>query len=98
MGSEGPKDARRWVRWHVSGQVQHVGFRWFVQRAAASNGLVGDVCNLPDGRVEIRALGRDDQLRALLAEVNRGPRRAMVEGVEESEPEPIPRAVRFEIR
>ena len=69
-----------------------------MQEAAAGHGLVGDVCNLSDGGVEIRALGLDDQLRELLSEVNRGPRHAMVEGVEEADPEPVPGATGFEIR
>ena len=37
----------------VSGTVQGVNFRWFVQEAAKSLGINGWVKNLPDGDVEI---------------------------------------------
>jgi acylphosphatase len=41
--------ARRFV---ISGRVQGVGFRWFVQELAALEGARGWVENRPDGRVE----------------------------------------------
>jgi acylphosphatase len=37
----------------VSGTVQGVNFRWFVQETAKSMGINGWVKNLPDGNVEI---------------------------------------------
>jgi acylphosphatase len=37
----------------VSGVVQGVNFRWFVQETAKSMGINGWVKNLPDGDVEI---------------------------------------------
>ena len=41
----------------VSGEVQMVGFRMFVQRHARQLGLRGFVRNRPDGRVEVGAEG-----------------------------------------
>ena len=43
-------------RFHVSGRVQGVGFRYFVERVALRLGIAGYVSNLPDGRVEVYAL------------------------------------------
>ena len=87
-----------WVRWRVNGRVQGVGFRRFVQRAAGRHGVVGDVCNLPDGHVEIRASGTDDELQRLFEDVRRGPGHSRVDGVQELAPEPVPQSTRFEIR
>jgi acylphosphatase len=41
------------ARLMVSGVVQGVNFRWFVQEAAKNLGINGWVKNLPDGDVEI---------------------------------------------
>jgi acylphosphatase len=71
------------ARWLVSGRVQGVGFRAFVVRAAAHAAVRGDVRNLPDGRVEIRAVGARQALAGLLADVRLGPGSpARVDGVE----------------
>jgi acylphosphatase len=55
-------------RWevHYSGQVQGVGFRYTVRRVAARFAVTGFVKNLPDGRVQLVAEGRPDDLRRLL--------------------------------
>lgn len=50
-------DLARAVVW-VGGQVQGVGFRWWVSRQADVLGLSGHAHNLWDGRVEIDAQGR----------------------------------------
>jgi acylphosphatase len=67
--------------------VQGVGFRFFVERTAVSLGLGGFVRNLFDGRVEVYAIGDARQLRVLKEELNRGPRMASVERVDEQEAE-----------
>jgi acylphosphatase len=63
----------------VTGQVQGVGFRYYTQRKARQYGIVGFVRNLPDGRVEVEALGPRQELEQLLTDVNRGPVASRVE-------------------
>ena len=70
--------ARRFI---VSGRVQGVGFRFFVQSAAEREGLRGWVRNLPDGRVEVMAEGEADGLDRLEQALQRGPEMARVAGV-----------------
>jgi acylphosphatase len=53
----------------VDGQVQGVGYRWFVRQAATVRGLAGSATNLPDGRVEVVLQGPDDDVRAVLGEL-----------------------------
>ena len=57
----------------VEGQVQGVGYRWFVRQTATARGLAGAATNLPDGRVEVVLEGPADDVAAVLAEVT-GPR------------------------
>jgi len=66
----------------VRGQVQGVGFRWFVQREAARLGLDGWVANQPDGSVEVVAEGPDGQLDQLVLQLWEGPLGAAVGGVD----------------
>jgi acylphosphatase len=74
-------------RFYVSGFVQGVGYRFFAQRAAAKLEIHGYVKNLFDGRVEVYALGSEEQLAALAHELRRGPRGATVDDVGEVEAE-----------
>ena len=66
----------------MTGRVQGVGFRAFVQREARARGLMGFVRNLEDGRVEALNEGPGDAVAALLEKLERGPRAARVDGVE----------------
>ncbi len=74
-------------RLYVSGSVQGVGFRYFAGRVASRLGVAGYVKNLPDGRVEVYAIGDAAQLEALRNELGRGPRMARVARVDESDAE-----------
>ena len=78
------------MRFYVSGRVQGVGYRFFACHAAEQQGVTGYARNLCDGRVEVYAIGSDAQLRALLAELRRGPRHAFVEEVGETDAELLP--------
>ncbi|MCC6386898.1 MAG: acylphosphatase [Dehalococcoidia bacterium] len=69
-----PPDAVETRRYVVSGRVQGVGFRDFVQARARALGLTGYVRNLPDGRsVEAVAAGPAAALDALAAAIREGP-------------------------
>ena len=72
----------------MTGVVQGVGFRWFVERAARNLGLVGYVKNLYDGSVEAYAEGNESSLNAFQDEIGIGPTSAAqicnVLGIEES--------------
>ncbi|PWT99596.1 MAG: acylphosphatase [Terriglobia bacterium] len=80
----GGRVARRWL---VRGRVQGVGFRNYVQRAAANLALTGYARNLDDGRVEVYAAGTEEDLSQLARFVHQGPRWAEVHAVEEQEAE-----------
>jgi acylphosphatase len=80
-----PKKAKRWF---ISGTVQGVGFRYFVQHEASALGLHGWARNLDDGRVEVYASGPPERLSDLAAALHIGPRMAEVRGVEEQDAEP----------
>jgi acylphosphatase len=79
------RSARRFV---VSGRVQGVGFRWFVENEASRLGVAGWVRNRQDGTVEVLAAGSREQLSALHDILQRGPRAARVDAVDVSEAEP----------
>ena len=82
----------------VTGNVQGVGFRWFVRERARRLGLAGWVRNLADGTVEVAAEGDGTQLALLRAELERGPRGAAVDAlVDVNEPLQQPHAKPFEI-
>jgi acylphosphatase len=65
----------------VVGDVQGVGFRWFVVREAARLGLAGWVANAADGTVRLEAEGERDVVDRLVALVRQGPPGARVSGV-----------------
>jgi acylphosphatase len=81
----------------VSGRVQGVGFRFFVERVANQLRLRGYVRNLDDGNVEAYAIGTEAELEEFHRHLAEGPRGARVTGVEESEAPVINRYKRFEI-
>lgn len=74
--------ARRFV---VTGKVQGVFFRASTVRAAERLGIRGFARNLPDGRVEVLALGDAVSLGALAAWLRQGPALARVADVTEQE-------------
>jgi acylphosphatase len=72
---------RRVVRLLVTGRVQGVGFRAFVEDEATLHGLDGWVRNRRDGSVEALVAGPADQVEALIAAARRGPPASRVEAV-----------------
>lgn len=53
-----------------SGRVQGVGFRATVRQLACGYEVTGTVRNLPDGRVEMVAEGRRDELEAFVTGID----------------------------
>jgi acylphosphatase len=73
--------ARQWV---VTGRVQGVGFRAWVQTQARSLGLAGWARNVPDGSVMVAAEGAADVITAFERLLHQGPRHADVRSVTSS--------------
>ena len=66
----------------ISGRVQGVGFRAFIRRHALDRHLTGYAENLADGRVEVVAEGRKDDLEDLLVKLRAGPAHAEIDDLE----------------
>jgi len=66
----------------VKGYVQGIGFRWFVERAAAKAGVVGWVRNMPNGDLEAEAEGGEEALGAFMRELRSGHPYARVDTLE----------------
>jgi acylphosphatase len=71
-------------RYLISGRVQGVGFRWFVEREAGQLGVTGWVRNCENGDVEVMATGTSEQHNSLRRKLHDGPRAARVDHVQES--------------
>jgi acylphosphatase len=81
-----PKPAETAARlWRIRGRVQGVGYRSFAQRSAVELGLTGYAKNLPDGGVEVYAVGPPGQLSAFAGLLRTGPRWSDVRAVDEQE-------------
>ena len=68
----------------IHGDVQGVGFRYFMTRQAQAHGLRGWVRNRSDGAVELVAEGERSDLDELLKAARQGPRHARVDNVDAS--------------
>ncbi|MHC4516907.1 MAG: acylphosphatase [Planctomycetota bacterium] len=86
------------VHWRIAGRVQGVGFRWFTLQAARRHRVGGDVCNLGDGRVEVRAWGSPECMTAFEREIRQGPRGSRVDAIERLRPDAALHFDGFEIR
>ena len=87
--------ARRYV---ISGRVQGVGFRYFIEAAAAREGIHGWVRNLPDGRVEASAEGDADAIDRFEGKLHQGPPGARVDRVDIEDTVPATRDAGFTVR
>jgi acylphosphatase len=67
----------------ITGRVQGVGFRAWVEHQAANHGLEGWVRNRGDGSVEALFAGPADVVADLIERCRRGPSTARVDGVED---------------
>jgi acylphosphatase len=87
--------ARRFL---ISGRVQGVGFRFFVEARAAIEGVHGWVRNLADGRVETLVEGEQASVDRIEVALWRGPSGAVVDEVVSEAAVPSGRATGFSIR
>ena len=81
----------------IKGDVQGVGFRFFLIRRAQALGLTGWVTNRDDGVVEFAAEGRRQDLEQLERAAREGPRPASVTAVEVNWSEATGDLSRFDI-
>ncbi len=81
----------------IKGDVQGVGFRFFLIRRAQALGLTGWVTNRDDGVVEFVAEGRRQDLEQLERAAREGPRMARVAAVEVNWSEAAGDLSRFDI-
>jgi acylphosphatase len=77
--------ARRYI---VSGRVQGVGFRNYVEHVAEKLGVFGYVRNRREGSVEVYAMGDPERLKQLRTALQKGPLMSNVSNVAE-EPDRI---------
>ena len=75
-------------RFFISGRVQGVGYRYFVQRASARHQVRGYVQNLDDGRVEVVAEGSEKAVEEFKKDLAAGPTNSQVGEIEEIVLEP----------
>ena len=80
----------------ISGRVQGVGFRFYMERKARELGLAGWVRNRRDGSVESVVQGSAQAVEAMIAWARQGPPSAVVAEVKVSEGEG--EFDRFEVR
>lgn len=72
----------------INGRVQGVGFRYFTRGLGRQYDLKGYVRNLPDGSVEVLAIGEREVLEGFIADLRRGPPSGRVEQCQVSWLEP----------
>ena len=84
-------------RYIVTGRVQGVGFRWFVEKEARALGVGGWVRNNDNGNVEVLASGTPEQLERLRKLLEQGPRAARVDEVQQFEEDREENATSFRI-
>lgn len=66
----------------VSGKVQGVGLRYYTHQQASKLGLKGYVQNLTNGKVEIIAVGKSEQIDALITWAKSGSPSAVVDNLD----------------
>ena len=69
----------------ITGRVQGVGFRLYMERKARGLGVTGWVRNRRDGSVEAMVQGNPEAIAALIDWARHGPPGALVTNLEEAE-------------
>lgn len=68
----------------ISGRVQGVGFRFFVERMANLLGITGWISNLPNGDVKVVGVGTEDKISDFLLTLKEGSSLSRVDEVKSS--------------
>jgi acylphosphatase len=76
------------IELYASGRVQSVGFRACVKKVAGNLGILGEVMNLPDGRVRITATAEEVILEKFVSMLYSCPR-AVIRNLEIQNRDPI---------
>ena len=82
----------------VSGRVQGVGFRYFVQEKAREYNICGWVRNNPNRTVEIEVEGHPNQLEVFIDFIKLGNGHSRVDDMRISEIEPTREFLGFQVR
>ncbi len=85
------------IQGFVSGRVQGVGFRYFIQQQAHTVDVYGYAKNLPDGRVEFVLQGDDESVQHVLDMVYHGPAMSIVDSVEVNNFDAANKLVSFDV-
>ena len=92
------KSSQARVHFRVYGEVQNVGFRYFIHRKASSAGIFGWVKNLEDGSVEAVFEGEKAVVNSVVEDCKKGPKLAKIEKVDIQSEAPTGEFTGFEVR
>lgn len=81
-----------------AGRVQGVGFRYSTKQLAKGFDVLGWVCNLPDGRVELQIMGEEEELDEFIRELHDSPLGHHIQEQEERTVPPLEGVAGFSIR
>ena len=79
------------------GEVQAVGFRYAIAHEALHYDVKGEVQNLPDGGVEIKVTGDDDQIEEFLKSIREGRFSENIEEIEINDIKPLHHMAGFKV-
>ena len=69
----------------ITGTVQGIFFRRFIKEEAEKLGLKGFVRNLDDGRIEVVAEGKDENINKMIAICKKGSAHSIIKNVQSQE-------------
>lgn len=82
----------------LSGRVQGVGFRFFVEPRAKKYNIAGYVRNMFDNKVEVVCQGEKENLELFIKEIKKGPTFSIVRNVDIEEIKNLQKYSIFEIK
>jgi len=66
----------------ISGKVQGVGFRYWMQNLATNNNISGWVKNRSLGDVEALVIGQEEEIQKLIKQCKTGPSSAIIQNIQ----------------